>query len=324
MNTKSLFKLALSIIMVAIVLRSVNFQSLQATFLTMSPTTVILVIVGYTLGQLLSSFKWWTIAYSGGIKTPYPTALKAYFIGMFLNCFSFGMLGGDAARGILVANGQPKKTEGIASVVADRVHGLIVLSCIALTTCAFMGRDRVSPDLLQLLLLLVIGCTAGWLIGPWLLPRLPFIRNSRIGVKLQQVMAIFPRDLKTLSIITGISVVFHLTQISLHALMASGMGISIPFTTLLLVIPFVNIVCSLPISWNGLGVREKAYTYFLATAPAIVSYEQAVAFGAIWLLAVTVSSAIGGIVAIISGDLKSLKARGAQPGTVGQTPSAVS
>jgi len=100
------------------------------------------------------------------------------------------------------------------------------------------------------------------------------------------------------------------------------MGISIPFTTLLLVIPFVNIVCSLPISWNGLGVREKAYTYFLATAPAIVSYEQAVAFGAIWLLAVTVSSALGGIVAISSGDLKGLKVPAPESLTSERTPSA--
>ena len=322
MNTKSLVKLALSFLMVGIVLYSVNFANLYTTFLTMSPITVALVVIGYTLGQLLSSFKWWTIAYSGGIKTPYPKALKAYFIGMFLNCFSFGMLGGDAARGILVAQGQPKKTEGIASVVADRIHGLIVLSCIALVTSAIMGRDRVAPDLIQLLLLLVIGCTAGWLIGPWLLPRLPFLKNSRIGVKLQQVMAIFPRDPKTLLIITGISIVFHLTQISLHAVMAAGMGIHIPFTTLLLVIPFVNIVCSLPISWNGLGVREQAYTYFLMTTPAIVSYEQAVAFGAIWLLAVTVSSAIGGIVAIMSGDLRILKAQQGEVSSPVATPAA--
>ena len=322
MNTKSLVKLALSFLMVGIVLYSVNFANLYTTFLTMSPITVALVVIGYTLGQLLSSFKWWTIAYSGGIKTPYPKALKAYFIGMFLNCFSFGMLGGDAARGILVAQGQPKKTEGIASVVADRIHGLIVLSCIALVTSAIMGRDRVAPDLIQLLLLLVIGCTAGWLIGPWLLPRLPFLKNSRIGVKLQQVMAIFPRDPKTLFIITGISIVFHLTQISLHAVMAAGMGIHIPFTTLLLVIPFVNIVCSLPISWNGLGVREQAYTYFLMTTPAIVSYEQAVAFGAIWLLAVTVSSAIGGIVAIMSGDLRILKAQQGEVSSPVATPAA--
>jgi uncharacterized membrane protein YbhN (UPF0104 family) len=268
-----------------------------------------LVVVGYTTGQLISSVKWWTIARSGGITTPYPAALKAYFIGMFLNCFSFGMLGGDAARGILVAQGQPKKTEGLASVVADRIHGLIVLSCIALVTSAIMGRDRVSPDLIQLLLLLVVSCTAGWLIGPWLLPRLPLMKTTRIGLKLQQVMAIFPREPKTLLFITSLSVVFHLLQISLHWIMAYGMGITISFTTLLLVIPFVNIVCSLPISWNGLGVREKAYTYFLATAPAIVSYEQAVAFGAIWLLAVTVSSAIGGIVAMMSEDMRSLRAQ---------------
>ncbi len=309
MNTKSLIKFALSILMVGIVLRSVDFENLRATFLTMSPLSVLLVVVGYTAGQLISSLKWWTIARSGGITTPYPSALKAYFIGMFLNCFSFGMLGGDAARGILVAQGQPKKTEGLASVVADRIHGLIVLSCIALVTSAIMGRDRVAPDLIQLLLLLVVGCTGGWLIGPWLLPRLPYMKTTKIGHKLQQVMAIFPRDLKTLSTITSLSIVFHLLQISLHAVMAYGMGITISFTTLLLVIPFVNIVCSLPISWNGLGVREKAYTYFLTTAPAIVTYEQAVAFGAIWLLAVTVSSAIGGIVAMMSEDLRSLKAQ---------------
>ena len=309
MNTKSLIKLVLSILMVVIVFRSVDFENLRNTFLTISPGTVILVVVGYTTGQLISSVKWWTIARSGGITTPYPAAIKAYFIGMFLNCFSFGMLGGDAARGILVAQGQPKKTEGLASVVADRIHGLIVLSCIALATSAIMGRDRVAPDLIQLLLLLVVGCAAGWLIGPWILPRLPFMKTTKIGLKLQQVMAIFPRDPQTLLVITSLSIVFHLLQISLHWVMAYGMGVTISFTTLLLVIPFVTIVCSLPISWNGLGVREKAYTYFLATAPAIVSYEQAVAFGAIWLLAVTVSSAIGGIVAMMSEDMRSLKAR---------------
>lgn len=281
----------------------------------MSPFTVLMVVVGYTLGQLISSVKWWTIAYRGGIKTPYPTALKAYFIGMFLNCFSFGMLGGDAARGILVAQGLPKKTEGVASVIADRIHGLTVLSCIALVTSAIMGTDRVAPSLIQLLLLLVLGCSVGWIVGPLVLSKLPFLRDTKIGAKLQQVMAIFPRDPRTLLGITVLSVLFHLLQISLHAVMAAGMGIDISFTTLLLVIPFVNIVCSLPISWNGLGVREKAYTYFLTAAPAIVTTEQAVTFGALWLLAVTVSSAIGGIVAIISGDLKLLQ-RAPQVGAI--------
>ena len=74
-------------------------------------------------------------------------------------------------------------------------------------------------------------------------------------------------------------------------------------------IPFVNIAASLPISWNGLGVREKSYeTFLVASSPALMTSEQAIAFGALWLLAVMTTSAIGGIVALISGDLTTLKA----------------
>jgi hypothetical protein len=89
--------------------------------------------------------------------------------------------------------------------------------------------------------------------------------------------------------------------------MASAVHAEIPIATLFVVIPLVNIASSLPISWNGLGVRENSYMYFLTAAPALVSPEQAAAFGALWLLAVTVSSAVGGIVALATGDLRLLK-----------------
>ena len=324
MNAKSLIKFLLSLLMVVIVFRSVDFENLRTTFLSMSPVAAILVIVGYTVGQLMSSVKWWTIARAGGITTPYSTALKVYFIGMFVNCFSFGMVGGDAVRGILVAQGQPKKTEGIASVVADRIHGLTVLSCLALATSFFIGNDRVPQNLIQFLWLMVLAFIGGWLIGPWLLVNFPFLKNTKLSAKLQQVAAIFPRDPKTLAIITGISILFHTLQISLHAVMAAGMGIDIPLATLFVVIPFVNIASSLPISWQGLGIRENSYIFFLTAAPAIVSKEQAVAFGALWLLAVTVSSAIGGIVALVSGDLRTLKAPRGETPVAAQSPGTIS
>jgi uncharacterized membrane protein YbhN (UPF0104 family) len=324
MNAKSLIKFLLSLLMVVIVFRSVDFENLRTTFLSMSPLAAILVIVGYTVGQLLSSVKWWTITRAGGIRTPYSTALKVYFIGMFVNCFSFGMVGGDAVRGILVAQGQPKKTEGIASVIADRIHGLTVLSCLALATSFFIGNDRVPQNLIQFLWLMVLGFIGAWLIGPWILVNFPLLKNTKLSAKLQQVAAIFPRDPKTLAVITGISVVFHTLQISLHAVMAAGMGIDIPLATLFVVIPFVNIASSLPISWQGLGVRENSYIFFLTAAPAIVSKEQAVAFGALWLLAVTVSSAIGGIVALVSGDLRTLKSTAEKTPLVGQNPETIS
>jgi hypothetical protein len=83
--------------------------------------------------------------------------------------------------------------------------------------------------------------------------------------------------------------------------MAYGLGIEVSMTTLMTIVPFVNIVSSLPISWQGLGVRENAYRFFFV--PAICSTEQAVAFGALWLLAVTTSALIGGVIGVISGAL---------------------
>ena len=40
-----------------------------------------------------------------------------------------------------------------------------------------------------------------------------------------------------------------------------------------------------------------------------MSREQALAFGAMWLLAQTVASAIGGLIAFLSGDMKILRSK---------------
>ena len=86
--------------------------------------------------------------------------------------------------------------------------------------------------------------------------------------------------------------------------MAIGVGASIPWKSLLVVIPFVNLVSTLPISWQGIGVRENAYVFFLA--PAYLSREQALAFGALWLLAVTTASAVGGLLSVLTKDNKTI------------------
>lgn len=307
MTPKTLIKVLITIVMVTIVALSISFEKLMVTLGQITPVTALIVIVGYTIGQLISSVKWWTIARSGGIDVPYSAALKAYFIGMFVNCFGSGLgtVGGDVARGILISNGLPKKTEGIAAVVADRIHGLTVLSIIALVTSQLFRSDRVPGWLLLSLLVLIAGFITAWILGPAVLTRLP--ASSRFTPKLRQVAAIFPREVGVVFFITALSVIFHCTQILLHAVMAHAVGAQIPLATLFVVIPLVNIASSLPISWNGLGVRENSYIYFLTAAPALVSAEQAAAFGALWLVAVTVTSAIGGIVALVTGDLKLLK-----------------
>jgi uncharacterized membrane protein YbhN (UPF0104 family) len=301
--------------MLIVVVRMAKIDQLRSVFGAIPPYLLLVVVAGYAAGQLLSSFKWFTIARSAGISASYPAALRAYFIGMYLNCFGLGTIGGDVARGLLIGAEDGKKSVALASVVADRLHGLAVLSGIGAIAALCFGLHALDEWLVLTLVSIGAGIVVGWFIGPPLLLKvLP--QHNRIRSQLELLTGAFPRTPQVLTKITIISAMFHLLQISLHIVMAKAVGVEVPLPLLLVTVPFINILATLPVSWNGLGVRERAYVFFLV--PSVLQPEHAVAFGAMWLLAVTVCSAIGGIVAVVTKDfdilknIKAAEAKGAQ------------
>jgi uncharacterized membrane protein YbhN (UPF0104 family) len=297
---KLLVRILISLGMLTMALRLVDMTELKQSIVSISLPTLVLVVIIFFFGQLLSSYKWWLLARSGGIDVPWLLAFKAYFLGMFVNCFGLGTVGGDFARALVLGSGPKQKTTALASVFADRVHGLTILASIGLVSMGFFGRQHIGSEYLVLLPLSVVAIVMSWYFGPGLgLAVLP--KQGVLHKKLREIAGVFPRDIGTIGYISLVSLLFHLLQISLHQIMASGFGTHIPWHVLLVTIPVVNILSTLPISWNGLGVRENGYVFFLA--PLILSREQAVAFGAMWLFAMTISSAIGGLVAALSKDV---------------------
>jgi uncharacterized membrane protein YbhN (UPF0104 family) len=164
----------------------------------------------------------------------------------------------------------------------------------------FSGLQHIGSEYLMLLPVCIIAVVIAWYFGPRIaLAVLP--KGGALHKNMEQIAQVFPRDPATISYISLISLVFHLLQIGLHQVMAAGFGIQIPWPVLLVTIPVINILSSLPISWNGLGVRENGYLFFLA--PLFLSREHAIAFGVMWLLAMAISSVIGALVLVFSKDL---------------------
>lgn len=303
MNKKSLLKVALSALLIVVILRFVDLHEVGRTLRSASLPYVALVVGLYIAGQLMSACKWWLLARAGGVHATFLTALRAYYIGMYVNCFGLGMVGGDVARGFLLAGSKEDRATALASVVADRVHGLAVLSYIGVFSVLIFGAPMHSDVLLTTLLSCSAGITFLWFFGPWCVEAL--LPQSKFKTQVERILTAFPRSLPALGVISAISAAIHLLQISLHLLMGLAIGVYLPWRVIYSVIPLVNILSSLPISWNGLGVRETSYKYFLS--PHLLTPEQAVAFGALWLLAVTVSSSVGGVIAFLTNDLARLK-----------------
>lgn len=293
-------RIIITALLIAVLLYVVDFKQLQQSLRSMSLLALCTAAVGYALTQMISAARWRVLARAAGIFVSYPRALRAFFIGMYVNAFCFGTVGGDLIRALLLTDGARDKDVCLASVVADRALGLGVLAVIGVLFGILSGSLAEQPALAYVAVAVAVCAAIGWRFVPSFATA-----SGRILPRFEQRIArltrAFPHDPRVLAKAASLAAVYHLAQIGLIAVIIKEMGGDVPLTYLLFAVPFINIVGTLPLSWMGVGVRETAYALFFA--PHYMTKEDAILVGVIWLLGMTVASAIGGIIAMLSGDL---------------------
>ena len=235
MKFSSVIKILLSLAMLWLVLQIIDFGQLKQTILSIPLSLAVLIVAAYLIGQTINTLKWWIIANSSGIDVKYTTCLKAGFLGMYVNCFGLGMVGGDLVRGLLISEGKAIKAKAISSVIADRIQGMAVLAGIGLISTIFFGATSLSWSLIDIMIAVGVGVAIFWLSAPKILNFLG--TRGYLPQKIVELGQVFPQTPKVLFAIISVSAVFHLWQIGMHWLMAYGMGISAPLSVFLISIP---------------------------------------------------------------------------------------
>lgn len=304
---KFLIKLVVSIVIITLLLQVVDLSTIIEKLKSVPINTILIIFVGYIFGQALSAYKWWLLGLPTFPDKKYKDALSSYFLGMLINIFGLGIVGGDFGRAAIYCRGKGQLLEALGTVAADRIHGFLILVFIGFISILIFGLDAKSQHFDLILLALAGLFIFAWFFAPKLIDTLLKTVPSnniapKISAQFKRLFSSFPKDTKIFIKISIISIIFHSLQIILHAIMAKGFGANIPLTYLFCTIPLINIFSSLPISWMGLGIREVGYVFFFS--PAFVSKETAIAFGALWLLSNIFASIIGGILAYFSQGLE--------------------
>ncbi|HBE68921.1 MAG TPA: hypothetical protein DDW52_12305, partial [Planctomycetaceae bacterium] len=103
-----------------------------------------------------SFLRWFLLVRAFGIPFTPAEALRLGFLGYLLNFVSFGSVGGDLFKAILVARDKPaRRPEAVASVLLDRAIGLLGLIILAWVSLATAPAGSLSS------LLAAIRSTAG-------------------------------------------------------------------------------------------------------------------------------------------------------------------
>jgi glycosyltransferase 2 family protein len=230
--------------------------------------------------ELLATVRWQILLRIQGIYLGWIRAGALVMIGLFFNMFLPGLVGGDAARLYFVFKQVPdRKARATLSVVMDRLLGLLSIILLAAASLLFrfhwLQRSGAALRIvyltlvllggaLLLIVLLVAVVALGWL--DKLPKRTPFregILESGRALELYgshwRVMSV--PLLITLFSHTAYYFTYYCAARSLHV--GSFQGASLP--DVLSIMPLVNTVTSLPISFGGVGVRETLFQQLLGT-----------------------------------------------------------
>ncbi|MGB8414206.1 MAG: lysylphosphatidylglycerol synthase transmembrane domain-containing protein [Candidatus Binatus sp.] len=249
----------------------------------------------YLAGQAMCAYRWQLLAALLKVHGRYREYLAYIFVGMFTNLFVPGLLGGDAARSVYLGRRHSRMGEAIASVVADRGVGLISLFWLAAIAAMFLNfaplpRSVVTPTV-------VVGALAmaGFLASPLvarlihLMPRSVRRAGGLVAPYLHNPAALIPA--------IALSIVLQIGLAVCQYILAAGLGLAVPLSLFILCVPIANVFASLPLTLNGLGIRESAYLVLFGMAG--MRKEDAIALGLLWFAA-TMAGGLTGAIAFVT------------------------
>jgi uncharacterized membrane protein YbhN (UPF0104 family) len=213
-----------------------------------------------------------------------------YFIGMWFNLSLPTSVGGDVVRVWYLDNQSGRKLAAFASVFLERINGLLVLIAVA-----FVGILIAPMELPLAIRASVWAVTGGAVLGVASLPIaqrwrwLPLHRREQLHAVVELAKA--PRVVASatlMSILVQVSGVVSLWFIGL------ALDVDIPITYYCILGPMVSLLTLLPISVNGMGVRELGTVAFLA--PLNVYADPARTLAVRWFAVSVAVSLMGGLV----------------------------
>ncbi|NNE09268.1 MAG: flippase-like domain-containing protein [Gemmatimonadetes bacterium] len=263
-------------------------------------------LAAFALSNLLGGIQWNLLLRAQEIVISTWRAVSLYFVGLFFSNFLPANLGGDVVKVVDLYRETGKGGGAVAATVVDRGAGLIVLSLMACVSgflyWKWFGFDRFLY-LIPLFFLVFIGTGLLVLSNRCVrflertLARVPIDSVRTKGEALLQALFVYRKRKLALLAAFCVALVVQTLRVLVHYFAARTIGLDPPLVLFFLFIPIIAVFLALPISINGLGIREGLGVYLYG----LIGIESELAFTISFLAYVigVVVSLLGGVFFIV-------------------------
>lgn len=266
-----------SLILLYLYIRRQDWDQLLVAAFSISISRIVIAFILFLMTQILNGVRWWFLLRSVHIHLSFFHVLRISIIGIFTSNFLPSTIGGDLVRLVAVSANVEMKERAAASVIIDRLLGL--LSRFVLLPFSLPLIIRASPDLFDT-------------ISPVILPGMPWF--EKLKVQMQKVFEALgfwikhPRTLLAALCISWIGLAMYICGLWV---VARELGIDVTMMNVAAVMGITYFITLLPISLNGFGLRELGmvtlYVYYGGTL------EQATALALITRVLIMAVSFLG-------------------------------
>ena len=259
-----------------------------------------LVLVLFLAAHAGAALKWWLLLDRG---FPALQAIRAHYAGLAANLCLPGAVGGDAVRAGLAQVAMKDGARVVAGSAADRLIDMIALltvSCLGLALSWGAGAE--GGMIIRAAVVLAVA-VAGMVALPRLLPLpwriVPKLPGRAFADRLAAAFAELGRRPGVLIIAFLSSTAIQLLLVVLALWLAIAAGADIAPGHWIFAWPLAKIIAVLPVSLNGLGLREATLAAFLTpfgADPTVI-----VAAGLMWQAVLFAAGGLGALVLALSG-----------------------
>lgn len=257
----------------------------------------------HSLGLIFSCYRWQILIQAQGDSVPLGFLAQSYLVAGFFNNFLPTRFGGDIVRIWDGSRYSQTLLKSSAIVLVDRFTGIVVLLFFAFT--ASLIRLEMAQRIPVIWVSLLVGLVGLILVMTFFTPLtahiLDKIPEKRFVTKVKQKLSAFReviliyKDKKVFllkaffwAFLLQVNVIVH------YYLIGKALHLNIHLLDYFIFIPVVLLILSIPITINGLGLREGSYMEifkFYGIAPKV-----AISFGLIdWAFGIILGT-VGGII----------------------------
>lgn len=301
----TIIKIAVSLALFYLIFRNVDFRSFGEVMQSARLGILALAYMVLWAGHLICVIRWRMLLRPLMPVHSLKSLLGIYCIGLFFNLTFPTVVGGDVVKIFYVGKRSNSYSQSFAATFLDRDAGMLAMMIIA---CAGILFHPVTVPGIAVEII-VWAASAAFVLGniclftpkfrrttTRLLRRLRMVKIADKLDRVSGVLHIIGSRKSLLAVSLLISFINQFLAISVVWITALALHLDTPFSYFMIFVPVITLISMIPVSLNGMGLREYAFLSLFSAAG--VPAESCIALGLLSSILIILSSLPGGIIYI--------------------------